>query len=49
MSDREKADAGAAATSSAVSLTLIYTLIVNALIAAIGIAAFIVLPFYHRH
>ncbi len=31
------------------SLTLFYTLIVLAMLAAIAIAAFIVLPFYHRH
>ena len=30
------------------NLTLIYTLIVLAMIAAIAVAAFIVLPFYHR-
>jgi len=30
------------------SLTLIYTLIVLAMIAAIAIAAMVVLPFYHR-
>jgi hypothetical protein len=30
------------------SLTLIYSLIALALFAAIGIALFIVLPFYHR-
>jgi hypothetical protein len=31
------------------SLTLFYSLIVLAMLAAIAIAAFIVLPFYHRH
>lgn len=30
------------------SLTLIYSLIVLAMLAAIAVAAFIVLPFYHR-
>ena len=30
------------------NLTLIYTLIVLAMFAAIAVAAFIVLPFYHR-
>jgi hypothetical protein len=30
------------------NLTLIYTLIVLAMIAAVAVAAFIVLPFYHR-
>ena len=31
------------------NLTLYYTLIILAMLAAIAIAAFIVLPFYHRH
>ena len=31
------------------NLTVIYSLIVLAMLAAIAIAAFIVLPFYHRH
>lgn len=31
------------------SLTLIYSLVALALIAAIGFALLIVLPFYHRH
>ena len=30
------------------SLTLIYSLILLAMLAAIAVAAFIVLPFYHR-
>jgi hypothetical protein len=37
------------ATSSGPNLTLIYSLIVLALVAAIGLALMIVLPFYHRH
>jgi hypothetical protein len=48
MNERGKARAGEDETGSGVSLTLIYSLIVLALISAIGIAAFIVLPFYHR-
>jgi len=48
MNERGKARAGDDETGSRVSLTLIYSLIIVALIAAIGIAAFIVLPFYHR-
>ena len=31
------------------SLTLLYSLIALALVAAIGFALLIVLPFYHRH
>jgi len=31
------------------NLTVIYSLIVLAMLAAIAVAAFIVLPFYHRH
>lgn len=31
------------------NLTLAYSLLVVAILAAIGIALFIVLPFYHRH
>jgi len=34
--------------SSGINLTLIYSLIALALVAAIVIATFIVLPFYHR-
>jgi len=48
MNDRGKARAADNETSSGVSLKLVYSLIVLALITAIGIAAFIVLPFYHR-
>lgn len=48
MNERGKARAGEDETGSGVSLTVIYGLIVLALISAIGIAAFIVLPFYHR-
>ena len=48
MNDRGRARAADDETSSRVSLKLIYSLIVLALIAAIAIAAFIVLPFYHR-
>ena len=36
------------ATSTGPSLTLMYSLIALALIAAIGFALMIVLPFYHR-
>jgi hypothetical protein len=35
-------------TSKGISLTLIYGLIAIALFAAIAIALFIVMPFYHR-
>ncbi len=31
------------------NLTIIYSLIVLAMLAAVAIAVFIVLPFYHRH
>ncbi len=31
------------------NLTVIYSLIVLAMLAAVAIAIFIVLPFYHRH
>ena len=52
MSDRDKAATEPAPTpdgpSSGVSLPLVYSLIALALFAAIGIALFIVLPFYHR-
>jgi len=48
MNDRGKARAADDETGSGVSLKLVYSLIVLALITAIGIAAFIVLPFYHR-
>jgi hypothetical protein len=39
--DQEKAPGG-------VNLTLVYTLIVLAMLAAIVVAVFVVLPFYHR-
>ena len=35
--------------SSGPSLTLIYSLVALALVAAIGFAMLIVMPFYHRH
>ena len=52
MSDdgREKTDPEADSDpGTGVNLTLIYSLIALALVAAIVIATFIVLPFYHRH
>ena len=53
MSDSEPgnatpADAPEDSPSTGPSLTLIYSLIGVALIAAIGLATLIVLPFYHR-
>jgi hypothetical protein len=52
MSDRDKAATEpspiADGPSNGVSLPLVYSLIALALFVAIGIALFIVLPFYHR-
>jgi hypothetical protein len=36
-------------SSTGPNLTLLYSLIALALIAAMGLAVMIVLPFYHRH
>jgi hypothetical protein len=54
MSDPERRPANSPSdsedsTSQGPSLTLIYSLIALALIAAIGFAMMIVLPFHHRH
>ena len=46
--DHSHDDSITAEPGSGVSLSLIYCLIALALFAAIGIALFIVLPFYHR-
>lgn len=52
MSDRDKAGSGLAPgpeePAKGISLPLVYSLIALALFTAIGIAVFIVLPFYHR-
>jgi len=52
MSDRNKADPGLAPLpdepAKGINLPLVYSLIALALFTAIGIAVFIVLPFYHR-
>lgn len=40
---------GSRAESGGPNLKLIYGLILLAILAAIVVAAFIVLPFYHRH
>jgi hypothetical protein len=42
MSDRENPPGGP-------NLTLMYSLIALALVAAVGLAIMIVMPFYHRH
>ncbi len=52
MSDKKpekEADPNGGNPSSGLSLTLAYSLLAVAMVAAICIALFIVLPFYHRH
>ena len=48
MSDLERIDKDDKEPSRGPNLTLIYSLMALALLAAIGCAALIVLPFYHR-
>ncbi len=47
-SDRDEGAGSDEEPGSGINLTLIYSLIGLALVAAIVIATFIVLPFYHR-
>jgi hypothetical protein len=53
MNDLDKAESHSSSTADAatggINLLLIYSLIAAALLGAIIIALFIVLPFYHRH
>ena len=44
----QEQDDGQNAPNRGPNLTLIYTLIVLAMIAAVAVAAMVVLPFYHR-
>ena len=46
--DHSHDDSITAEPAEGLSLTIVYSLIAAAILAAIGIALFIVLPFYHR-
>lgn len=48
MSEIKPSDSDEEQESHGPNLTVIYSLIVLAMLAAIALAAFIVLPFYHR-